>query len=495
MVTIYLKLDLLKVQEEVWLPSLEAAYVQQTYNGRDFDVYVPSMTCYGGVNEQIWNSDGTKNAVPVVSYEAGDKFYTMGFRAEITGHTFDPSKIVRDEDIPIHHIEEELPRSDDILYVGSRDFVWRAFTYENYLYSDDSDKIILSRIDLREYDVINLYSSEGGDDQIELPRDGFDFKNGLSWESERIFDAGEGDDFVKGSGGDDNINGGMGVFKDYLFGSTGNDRLDGGLGSDVIDGGKDVDTAVFTGSVDDYIIKYTGEVGIIVKQKGIQTDHLANIELLSFDDTLIDSYACLDFSSEDVLSLALKMRAVENAKLALVDVRTDLNEIIRDGFQDVTDAKGWKNFAVVLEVALGKWNGVLAAVVETFQKDIERINAPPHHRAEAAIEELKSAGSVVLELATEKVEPRYEFLLELVSTFIDIKGWKESADEIKEMENDMKLAQKTVYKEILKFKEEVAQLERLIVDSAELVDDICRNDDGHRHNNSLNEWRDVAFLV
>jgi Ca2+-binding RTX toxin-like protein len=83
---------------------------------------------------------------------------------------------------------------------------------------------------------------------------------------------------LAGGGGNDTLIGGLG--SDTLFGGGGNDSLDGGAG---------VNTAIYTGQKNQYIITPDGVGGFIVQDTrvGPQTDgldHISNIQFLQFAD-------------------------------------------------------------------------------------------------------------------------------------------------------------------------------------------------------------------
>lgn len=65
-----------------------------------------------------------------------------------------------------------------------------------------------------------------------------------------------GDDALDGRGGNDVLVGGAGG--DSLNGDGGDDLLIGGPGNDTLDGGDGIDTAVFPGSIGDYVLTKTG---------------------------------------------------------------------------------------------------------------------------------------------------------------------------------------------------------------------------------------------
>ncbi|MEO0906681.1 MAG: M10 family metallopeptidase C-terminal domain-containing protein, partial [Pseudomonadota bacterium] len=70
---------------------------------------------------------------------------------------------------------------------------------------------------------------------------------------------------------------------DTLIGNDTGNVLTGGLGDDTIDGGSNVDVAVFSGNMADYTITQTA-LGVFVVEGADGTDTLTNVEFLQFDD-------------------------------------------------------------------------------------------------------------------------------------------------------------------------------------------------------------------
>tara|TARA_R110000868_G_scaffold388758_1_gene657835 strand:- start:2822 stop:7735 length:4914 start_codon:yes stop_codon:yes gene_type:complete len=105
-------------------------------------------------------------------------------------------------------------------------------------------------------------------------------------------DGGAGNDRLDGGDGDDMLIGGTG--DDRLIGGTGNDSLTGGIGDDRLEGGADTDTAIYSGNYADYAITISGSTVTIAGADG--TDTLTDIELLQFDDQLVN--LMLDPASE-----------------------------------------------------------------------------------------------------------------------------------------------------------------------------------------------------
>ena len=130
-----------------------------------------------------------------------------------------------------------------------------------------------------------------GDDDIRAGR-GDDTVDG--GRGDDTVDAGEGDDEVDGGRGDDELRGGQGDDwleggrgGDELRGGQGDDWLEGGRGDDELRGGAGLDTAVFSGNRDDYLIAETSVTDLRSGgPDGIDT--IKNIELLEFADQTVD---------------------------------------------------------------------------------------------------------------------------------------------------------------------------------------------------------------
>jgi hypothetical protein len=107
--------------------------------------------------------------------------------------------------------------------------------------------------------------------------------------------------FLTGTANDDN-----------LLGKAGNDSLRGGLGNDRIDGGRGVDTALFSGNIEDYLISYKpqgqnghGADDRMVTVSGLDGyDILKNVEWLQFDDALYDVANGVSYYHDAVLDEA-----------------------------------------------------------------------------------------------------------------------------------------------------------------------------------------------
>ncbi|HEX4736218.1 MAG TPA: Ig-like domain-containing protein [Allosphingosinicella sp.] len=102
-----------------------------------------------------------------------------------------------------------------------------------------------------------------------------------------------GNDDLKGTKDNDTLIGGAG--DDKLQGGAGDDILIGGAGNDFLEGGQGTDTAVFSGSIKDYIF-YSNGANFFVSENGPGgpgtgpdgTDRLLHVEKVQFADALID---------------------------------------------------------------------------------------------------------------------------------------------------------------------------------------------------------------
>jgi hypothetical protein len=104
--------------------------------------------------------------------------------------------------------------------------------------------------------------------------------------TDETIDALAGSDVVRAGDGNDVVLGNLG--NDKLFGEEGADRLSGDQGNDDIDGGDGLDTAVYTGSSEQYQITTDADGVTTVKDlrggrpDGI--DHVVNTEFFDFAD-------------------------------------------------------------------------------------------------------------------------------------------------------------------------------------------------------------------
>lgn len=92
------------------------------------------------------------------------------------------------------------------------------------------------------------------------------------------------DDTLAGGAGNDTLLGVAG--NDHLLGQDGNDRLDGGAGNDTLDGGAGIDTALYNGTLAEYVVTRIAS-GFQVADQDPQnegTDTLVGVERAEFAD-------------------------------------------------------------------------------------------------------------------------------------------------------------------------------------------------------------------
>jgi RTX calcium-binding nonapeptide repeat (4 copies) len=82
------------------------------------------------------------------------------------------------------------------------------------------------------------------------------------------------------------------INSDTIQGKDGNDTITGGGGNDNIDGGNGIDTAVFSGFINDYLLSFknTGNDKVTVTDMvgGDGTDQLKHVEFLQFQDATVN---------------------------------------------------------------------------------------------------------------------------------------------------------------------------------------------------------------
>lgn len=104
-----------------------------------------------------------------------------------------------------------------------------------------------------------------------------------------VINGGSGDDFLQGRAGGDLLDGGEG--NDQLHGDAGDDFVRGGAGNDLLHGGLGTDSAVYSGSILEYDFSRSGDE-IFVNHSGGSgidgKDRLISIERLVFADAVID---------------------------------------------------------------------------------------------------------------------------------------------------------------------------------------------------------------
>lgn len=103
---------------------------------------------------------------------------------------------------------------------------------------------------------------------------------------EDTIEGGKGDDELKGDQGDDDISGGKG--DDRLFGGDGDDQMAGGAGNDEHDGGEGIDTVLFSGNRDDYLIDLDNKIVVDLRSgRPDGVDGFENVEFLEFADETV----------------------------------------------------------------------------------------------------------------------------------------------------------------------------------------------------------------
>lgn len=123
------------------------------------------------------------------------------------------------------------------------------------LFSVGADTVDFNNLTLDQKAAIdagaNLYEALSGNDVVTLPdTENDDLRPGITWDYERAFNGGLGDDKITGGNGEDEIGGGSGT--NHLYGMAGVDFLVGGPEKDFIYGGDDPDT-LWGGAGDDYL--------------------------------------------------------------------------------------------------------------------------------------------------------------------------------------------------------------------------------------------------
>ena len=111
-----------------------------------------------------------------------------------------------------------------------------------------------------------------------------------------------GDDLIYGQNGND-----------FIFGENGSDYLVGGAGDDQVNGGSDIDTAGFTGSLSQYSFSGTGPsiviTDLVLGRDG--TDNISYVEFLRFSDQTIST------NSLPTYALATSMANVNEGSTAI----------------------------------------------------------------------------------------------------------------------------------------------------------------------------------
>lgn len=138
---------------------------------------------------------------------------------------------------------------------------------------------------------------------------------------------------INGGGGNDQIIGS--IYADTVNAGDGDDVFRGGLGNDEAHGGDGFDTAVFSGSVFDYIFQ-AGKGNAIIVKGADGTDTLKQFEALQFDDYTY----FLDGRNNSPFTRADLARTNEDGALASIDVLANDMDIDRDGMTIVSVSGG-----------------------------------------------------------------------------------------------------------------------------------------------------------
>ncbi|WP_421738824.1 type I secretion C-terminal target domain-containing protein [Caulobacter sp.] len=132
-----------------------------------------------------------------------------------------------------------------------------------------------------------------------------------------------GSDVLFGGVGSDRVNGGYG--NDTISAGAGNDFLTGGSGNDLLIGGFGVDTAIFSGSMSNYIITQANDgtgnwlVRDIRSGSPDDTDTLSSVEFLQFtDQTFVTPVGALAAGVVDAFQNVLRSDPSAPANTALV---------------------------------------------------------------------------------------------------------------------------------------------------------------------------------
>lgn len=106
-----------------------------------------------------------------------------------------------------------------------------------------------------------------------------------------VLTAGNGEQEIWGSAGNDIINGGSGDDLlygegggDILNGGAGNDEIEGGAGNDIINGGDGTDVAIYSGPLSRYFFRANSDGSFTINGEGIATDTITSVEYFRFKD-------------------------------------------------------------------------------------------------------------------------------------------------------------------------------------------------------------------
>lgn len=101
-----------------------------------------------------------------------------------------------------------------------------------------------------------------------------------------VLKGGAGNDTIRGGGGDDRLNDGLG--DDSLFGGSGDDIFEIIGGGDALNGGTGDDLATVGGNFSDWQIEGHGMTDDYTLTRGDQVVTITQIELLQFDDRVVE---------------------------------------------------------------------------------------------------------------------------------------------------------------------------------------------------------------
>jgi VCBS repeat-containing protein len=131
---------------------------------------------------------------------------------------------------------------------------------------------------------------------LTVPVTGIREEHEMSWDEiikgtsgNDVINGGGGDDFLQGRAGGDILDGGEG--NDQLHGDAGDDFVRGGAGNDLLHGGLGTDSAIYSGSILEYGFSRNGDEIFVNHSGGSMIDgydRLISIERLVFADAVID---------------------------------------------------------------------------------------------------------------------------------------------------------------------------------------------------------------
>lgn len=166
-------------------------------------------------------------------------------------------------------------------------------------------------------------------------------------------DGGRGDDSLDGGDGRDRLFGDRG--RDALFGGSGDDTLDGGRGRDTleggrgddeIDGGRGLDTAIFRGGFDAYEVT-VDDSGDVTVTGPDGTDTLRDVEILEFDDQIVD------LRPDEVFTLQLFHAADQEAGVDAVETAPNFSAVLNALRNQDFDKDGETGYAHTLTLGSG----------------------------------------------------------------------------------------------------------------------------------------------